>query len=263
VEKIASIISVGNEILKGRTVNTNFAHIGRILTFAGYRVQRGYVCEDTPESISETFREAVKHSEIVVSSGGLGPTFDDITVDSVARAFSLKMMKNDHIATLLRNHYSSLNLPLTPEREKMAYLPEGANYIENPVGIAPGVVVNIGTCRIILLPGVPHEMEALMGLAKDQYLYGGVYCEKSVIIENMMESTIAPLITAIMKKHDGAVYIKTHPLNSENILPKIEVEVSSYGSERIDCAELVKTTISEILNAAESLKGRHDNATTL
>ncbi|MEM0156379.1 MAG: molybdopterin-binding protein, partial [Thermoplasmataceae archaeon] len=84
MEKTASIITIGNEILKGRTVNTNFALIGRILTFSGYRVRRGYICEDSPEEISEVFRDAVSKSDLVVSSGGLGPTFDDMTVDSVA-----------------------------------------------------------------------------------------------------------------------------------------------------------------------------------
>ena len=254
MERIASIISVGNELLKGRTVNTNFAHIGRMLTFAGYRVRYGYVCEDTPEGIAETFREAVKHSDLVVSSGGLGPTFDDITVESVANAFSMKLAKNDHIMAILRNHYTSLNLPLTGEREKMAYLPVGAHYIENPVGIAPGVIIDVGTCKVIVLPGVPSEMEALLGLARDQYAFGGVYCEKSVMIENMMESTVAPEITRIMKEREGKVYIKTHPLNSENILPKIEVEVSSYGSERTDCEETVKSVLDEISEAALRLK---------
>ena len=254
MERIASIISVGNELLKGRTVNTNFAHIGRLLTFAGYRVRYGYVCEDTPKGIAEAFMEAVKHSDLVVSSGGLGPTFDDITIESVANAFSMKLARNDHIMAILRNHYTSLNLPLTVEREKMAYLPVGAHYIENPVGIAPGVVIDVGACKVILLPGVPSEMEALLGLARDQYAFGGVYCEKSVMIENMMESTLAPEITRIMKELNGKVYIKTHPLNSENILPKIEVEVSSYGSERTDCEETVKSVLDEISEAALRLK---------
>lgn len=256
MEKSASIITIGNEILKGRTVNTNFAVIGRMLTFSGYRVRRGYICEDSPEEIAEVFRDAVSKSDLVVSSGGLGPTFDDMTVDSVAKAFSLKMVRNDHIALIIRNHYTSLNVPVTPEREKMSMVPEGSRIIENPVGSAPGVVLDIDKCRIILLPGVPTEMEALLSLARDEYVSDRTYCEKSSIFENMMESTLAPEITRIMRKYDGRVYIKSHPLNTEGTLPRIDVEVSAYSDDLDHCTKLVKDVMDEIKRSSEKLVGR-------
>lgn len=253
MERSASIISIGNEILKGRTINSNFAHIGRILTFSGYRVKRGYVCEDTPEEIAKVFTEAARLSDLVVSSGGLGPTFDDMTVESVARAFSLKLVKNEHIATLIRRRYKSLNVPLTPEREKMAMVPEGAKVIENPVGAAPGIVIEVKKCKIILLPGVPAEMEAVLSLASNIYASGKDYCESSRMFENIMESTLAPEVTRIMKKYEERVYIKSHPFNSEGTLPKIEVEVSAYADELSECRHLVQSVLDEISVAVKRI----------
>ncbi|MEM0154978.1 MAG: competence damage-inducible protein A, partial [Thermoplasmataceae archaeon] len=167
-----------------------------------------------------------------------------------------KMVRNDRIAVVIKNHYTSLNVPVTPEREKMSMVPEGSKVIENPVGSAPGVVLDIDKCRIILLPGVPTEMEALLSLARDEYISDRSYCENSSVFESMMESTLAPEITRIMRKYDGRVYIKSHPLNTEGTLPRIEVEVSAYSDNMDNCTRLVKEVMAEISKSADALRGK-------
>ncbi len=243
----AVIITVGNEILKGRTVNTNTAYIGSFLTHAGYDVIRNLVVKDDPDEIGWAFETALSVSDLVVSSGGLGPTFDDMTVSSFAKHFNIDLALNEEALSVLRQKYSMQKLPVTPERQKMAMLPVGSIAVKNNVGSAPGVFMELNEKKILILPGVPAEMKDILSNASS--LIGKsdfFYYDDTIHLEGVMESSLAPFVSELMKKYSGKVYIKSHPLGMENNNPQLDVEVSSTGSSRKEVENDVKNAIEAI-----------------
>jgi len=114
----AYVITVGNEILKGRTINTNAAHIGRVLTYAGYDVIRMVVVPDDIDEIVWAFRDGISRADLVVSTGGLGPTFDDKTVEGLAKALNLELELNQEAYSMVKGKYDRLGVELTRERVK-------------------------------------------------------------------------------------------------------------------------------------------------
>ncbi len=253
--KRSTIITIGNEILKGRTINTNFAKIGKVLTFSGYEVFRGFVVDDSLDSISWAIRSALEVSDMVVTTGGLGPTFDDMTLKGVSSAIGREMIYSEEAMEQLKGWYSHLNLEMTPERKKMAYVPEGSEIIENPVGAAPGILLRIDQKMLVSLPGVPAEMEAMLDLVLDRIKNpGSYYLEKSTKFYGIMESTFAPYVNEIMKRENGLVYIKSHPLNRENNFPGIEIEVSARSESQERAEQTVDSIMNELTEVAKKLK---------
>ncbi|MEM1813870.1 MAG: molybdopterin-binding protein [Thermoplasmatales archaeon] len=254
----ASIITIGNEILKGRTVNTNAAEIGRLLYFSGYEVWRGIVVPDKPEDIGEAFRLMVSGSDVVVSSGGLGPTFDDITIESFAREFNLKLVLDRNTYEHIKLLSEKRNLSMTDERVKMAYIPEGASVIENKVGTAPGIYISIEKCKVFILPGVPAEMRSMLPYIGEVIkLPNSFYHEENLRVAGIYEATMAPFVTALMKKYDGKVYIKTHPsISAQGGESYLDIEVSAHSSDIKDAEMKAKKVIDELKEIAESIKSK-------
>ena len=250
----AYIITVGNEVLKGRTVNTNAAHIGRALTYAGYDVVRVVVVPDDVDEIAWAFRDALSKADLIVSTGGLGPTFDDKTLEGLAKALGVELELNQEAYRMVKEKYDRLGVELTRERIKMAYLPKGAKPLPNPVGTAPGVYIEYQGKRIIALPGVPAEMEAILDEVLPQLrVPGRFYYEETTTIRGIMESTMAPIIADLMKKYAGQVYIKSHPKGIEIGNPVLEIEVSASGGSEADVRDLVKRVLGELMQRARGI----------
>lgn len=242
------IICVGNELLIGKTVNTNAHWMGKQATNLGANVKRITVVQDIVDEIAKVICEAVgRKPQFVVTTGGLGPTFDDKTLEGIAKAFNRKLEVNEKALAMVKARYveyaKTRHLPhaeITPARAKMATLPQGTEPINNPVGTAPGVRVDLDGTVLFALPGVPSEMEAIftetvMPLVK-QAVGNRVFCERSMFLENIMESHLAPLIDEVMSANRG-VYIKSHPLVSEG-KPHIEIHLTAAGREEekpMDC----------------------------
>lgn len=246
----AVIISVGNEILKGRTVNTNFSYIGKILTYSGYEVIKGIIIPDNLDEIAKAFKEAFSISDLIVSSGGLGPTYDDMTLKGFAQAFGLKLQKNIDALNMVLNKVHDI----TPEREKMAFIPENSIPIKNSAGVAPGVYTVISEKKFIILPGVPREVESIMEEIKDTIkIKGFYYIDRSINVYKAKESLMAPFIEKLMKQYGDRVYIKTHPKINDDGIPWVEVEVSASGNDRQELEKLV----SDIFIAIEKEKNNY------
>ncbi len=248
----ASILTIGNEILKGRTINTNFSHIGRVLTFAGYDVYRGIVVRDDPAEIGWGITQCLGFSDLVVTSGGLGPTFDDMTVKCISDALGLPVETNPEALYMIRNKYAAQNLELTPERMKMAMLPRGSEPLPNPVGTAPGVLLHYRGKTIVILPGVPSEMKAILDSILSRIrVQGRAYHEDSITLQGVMESSFAPVVAEEMRLAGGSVYIKSHPVSFELGNPVLEIEVSASAADEAAARKLVETTLKR-------LKARYD-----
>lgn len=251
----ACIITIGNEILKGRTVNTNAAYIGKFLTSRGFEVAKGLIVKDDLEEIKWAIEVAIGNFDLIVTTGGLGPTFDDMTVEGISRALDLKLVTDTKTLESLKDRYRKLDIQLTEERLKLALIPEGSVAIMNTVGAAPGVWLDLKASKILILPGVPREMEAILESASilipEVHRY---YHEETRHLEGIMESSMAPVISRIMTEEAGRVYIKSHPLKSETSGPEIDVEISAYASSEEEAREAVERTMKTIENEAEGIR---------
>lgn len=251
----AGIITIGNEILKGKTLNTNAAEIGRILSFSGYEVYRGIIVPDLGDEIGWAFRSMIGVCSVIVSSGGLGPTFDDITIASFAREFGLPLVRDEETYETIRKRSEERGLDMTPEREKMAIVPQGSKIIKNTVGSAPGIDITLQGSRIFILPGVPMEMRSMMDTIRKEIMLGdSFYNEQSVIVEGLYEASLAPFIKELMDKYDGRIYIKSHPSLSEDNISILEIEVSARAGSMKDAKDLVNSALEEIRHIVSRMK---------
>ena len=232
---------MGNELLIGKTLNTNAYWLARRANSLGIMVKRITVVGDNVDEIAKVILEALKRKpRFIITTGGLGPTFDDKTLEGIAKALNLKWEVNKEALKMVKEKYEAYvkagrmeKVELTPARVKMAKLPEGAEPLPNPVGTAPGVMRKVKGTLLIALPGVPSEMEAIFGESVAPLLKkeaGKVaFFETSIYADDIMESTLAPLIDQTM--HDNSyVYIKSHP-KSEEKKPRIEIHFSTTAKD--------------------------------
>jgi nicotinamide-nucleotide amidase len=230
------IICIGNELLIGKTLNTNASWLAKRATTFGIIVKRITVVSDYVGEIASAVHEALKRkTKFIIVTGGLGPTFDDKTLEGMAKALNRKLEVNEKALEIVREKYEAYfeegkmeKVELTPARVKMATLPERAEPLPNPVGTAPGVIIKIEGSFLIALPGVPPEMEAIFKESVAPLLKeasGLAFFETSIYADGIMESALAPLIDKAM--HDNPyVYIKSHPKGEER-KPHIEIHFST------------------------------------
>ncbi len=158
----AEIISIGDELLIGQVVNTNQAFIAEHLNTVGISVARMTTVRDREQEILESFTEAWKTHDIVLVTGGLGPTHDDITRSVVCKFFDTSLVKNEEALENVKRLFSSRGLPLNALSEHQALVPNGCTVIQNSQGTAPGYLFEKGGKTMIVMPGVPFEMTAMM-----------------------------------------------------------------------------------------------------
>jgi nicotinamide-nucleotide amidase len=235
------IICVGNELLIGKTLNTNAQWLAKRVTTLGLTTRRITVVADEMDEISNAIQEAIQRKpNFLVTTGGLGPTFDDKTLEGIALALKLRIEINEEALKMVKKKYLSYAqegkievAELTLPRIKMAKLPEGATPISNPVGTAPAVVMKHENVTIIALPGVPSEMksifeESLAPILK-QAARNVTFFETSIDATKVIESEMAPLIDEVMH-NNPYVYIKSHPKGAERI-SRIEFHLSTTAKD--------------------------------
>jgi len=231
------IVGIGNELLIGKTLNTNANWLAKRSTTFGMMVKRITVVSDDVDEIASVVREALNRKpKFIITIGGLGPTFDDKTLQGTAKALNCKLEVNEKALKMVREKYETYyregkmeRVELTPARIKMARLPERAEPLPNPVGTAPGVIINVGGTFLISLPGVPPEMEAIFEESVAPLIKKNAgelaFFETSMYADGIMESALAPLIDKAM--HDNPhVYVKSHPKGEER-KPHIEIHFST------------------------------------
>jgi len=158
----AEVLSIGNEVLSGRTLDTNFQFLARLLEEAGARVVGHQAVPDEEGAIAEALRLAFARADLVLTTGGLGPTPDDLTVEAVSAALDLATMFDAPTLAAVEARWARLMRGPMPDRNRrQALVPAGATVWPNPVGSAPGVLIAHGGKHVALFPGVPEEMRAL------------------------------------------------------------------------------------------------------
>ena len=142
----AEILCVGTELLLGDIVNTNAAYIARELARIGIELYHQTVVGDNPERLKRALNEAFDRADLVVTTGGLGPTFDDVTKETVAAYFGKKMVRNQEAMDRISSYYEKRGIELTDNTKKQADLPEGCIAFQNNHGTAPGLAIE-GSCH--------------------------------------------------------------------------------------------------------------------
>ncbi len=216
----AEIISIGNELLIGHTLDTNSHWIAEQLTKLGWTLERVTQLRDSLDSIKSGVRGSLRRSpSVLISIGGLGPTHDDMTLAGISRALNKPLRLNKEALQLVRDHYRRLESKpkLTKYRTKMATLPQGSAPLPNPVGTAPGVKMQQSGTTIFSLPGVPSEMKAIFRSSLIPYLESFHTIrpkEIEVRITGIIESALAPILDQARKIYPK-LYFKSHPRGRE------------------------------------------------
>jgi nicotinamide-nucleotide amidase len=272
MSKRTEIVCVGNELLIGKTLNTNANWLARRATSLGIAVKRITVVSDDVEEIAMVIREVLQRKpHFAITTGGLGPTFDDKTLEGLSKALNLELEVNEKALDMIKQRYETYRkegriekAELTPPRVKMATLPQGAQPLHNAVGTAPGVMLKVGKTLLLALPGVPPEMEAIFEESVAPLLKKAAgkitFFETSLYADNVVESALAPLIDRAM--HDNPyVYVKSHvyaknpPESMEKKRPHIELHLSTTSKDSKTAHKLLERTVAELSELIEKNGG--------
>jgi nicotinamide-nucleotide amidase len=157
-----AILTIGNELMSGRTADTNSSFIAREINLQGWRVEALMSVEDNFHSIKTRLKYLMTTADVIICTGGLGPTADDITTEAIARTFGLPLHTDENILTHIKEMFTSRNLVWIENNAKQALFPQGAEIIANPVGTAPGFALQVEGKWIFVIPGVPWETQRML-----------------------------------------------------------------------------------------------------
>jgi molybdenum cofactor synthesis domain-containing protein len=236
----AAMLTIGDEILSGRTRDTNMPHLAAALASKGISLRETRTVPDVAEEIVAAINALRSRYDHVFTSGGIGPTHDDITADSVAAAFGVPIDVRDDARAILAQHYKNPEVDLNEARLRMARIPEGATLIDNPVSRAPGF--SIGNVHV--MAGVPAVFEAMVAGLLPGLTGGAVLLSETVRIERP-EGVIAGPLRTIAEAHPD-VSIGSYPF----IAPD-----GTYGSNIVARSEDA-AALAAARAAIEELAGR-------
>ena len=225
IQVSAAIIIIGNEILSGRTKDINTSTIATWLNKLGVRVQEVRVIPDIEEVIVKTINEVRKKNTYVFTTGGIGPTHDDITAVSISKAFRLKYEINKEAFKILEAYYKPGEF--NEGRQKMAWTPANAKLILNPTSGAPGFIVE----NVFCLPGVPSILKSMLSGLKNK-ISGGKPIISHTINLRTVESEIAKSLT-LVQDNNKDVEIGSYPFFKANKLG-VAVVIRSVDQSKID-----------------------------
>lgn len=250
------ILAVGNELLDGVTQDSNTHWLCREITGIGGWVRHAAMVRDDPEAIvAEVRASRQRGTALLLITGGLGPTADDLTLAAVASAVEVPLVEHPLAREMVARKYEALHQrgavafpELTPERLKMALLPEGAAPVENPVGAAPGVLLTLGGMTLVCLPGVPAELKGIFSGSLRPTLLSvlgaGILVEREVLVRLGDESAMASALQQVAA-HYPSVYVKSHARCFDGI-EGIRVTLSARGSDRAALERTVEAAAAEI-----------------
>ena len=221
----AAILIIGNEILSGRTQDTNTSTLATWLNSIGVKVSEVRVIPDTEKMIVDTLNFLRKENDYVFTTGGIGPTHDDITAQSVSKAFGLKYEVHKEAFKILETYYQVGEF--NEGRQRMAWMPENAKLILNPTSGAPGFSVE----NVFCLPGVPSIMKSMLGSLSNK-IVGGEPILSHTISLRTVESEIAKSLTNVQEKNTD-VEIGSYPFFHAGKLG-VSIVIRSQNQSKID-----------------------------
>lgn len=241
----AEIISIGSEILRGQITDTNANFISQKLVELGIDVEHISAVRDNPESLLSTLKLALQRSDLVITTGGLGPTEDDITYETIARALNLKLIKYPEAEEQLRKVLNKIKVKISPSNLKQVYLPEGAKIIINQYGTAPAMILEKNNKIICSLPGVPWEMkklvvENLIPYLKEKFSPSVFKKSKILKVTGLGESSVNELIRDYINKQKNFSFgIYANPED-------IQIQITTQASSEKEADKLLQSSVNQL-----------------
>ncbi len=239
----AEIISVGTELLLGEIVNTDARMISEGLSSIGSDVFYHTVVGDNPGRVKKALEIAKDRADILITTGGLGPTFDDLTKETIAETFGKKLILHEDILEEIRERFRKGNKPMSVNNEKQAYLPEDAVIFPNVCGTAPGCAVEEGGKTVVMLPGPPRECtpmfenEVLPWLRKKS---GAVICSSTIHVMGLGESSMEQILKEKMEKSSNP---SLAPYAKEG---ESTVRVTAKAASEEEARAMIKPVVEDI-----------------
>jgi len=209
------IVTIGDELLLGSTLDTNSAYLGRRLAEIGGRVTYRTTVGDEGEEIQEVLERAFERADLVFTTGGLGPTRDDVTKKTVSKILDLPLILHERTLTRVKEHFEKRGIQMPSINTTQALIPRGSTLLDNPLGTAPGIWISWNSKDLILLPGVPAELKAIFEniLPKlREKINGEVLLHSTLHSTGIPESEIAERLSAVLKgrEREWVSYLPGH-----------------------------------------------------
>jgi molybdenum cofactor synthesis domain-containing protein len=192
----AAMLAIGDELLSGRTKDKNIGHLADLMTVAGIDLKEVRIVADEEDAIVEALNALRAKYSYVFTSGGIGPTHDDITADAVSKAFGVPCLHDPDAMKLLGDMYAARGLEFTEARQRMARMPQGSRHIPNPVSTAPGFIIG----NVHVMAGVPQVFQAMMAHVIEALPAGQRVLSRSIACP-FGEGDIGTALGAIQKAH--------------------------------------------------------------
>lgn len=244
--KKAYIISTGTELLLGSTIDTNSIFISQKLALIGIKVIGKSVVGDSKEHLQNAFELGLGSADIVIASGGLGPTQDDLTKEVACEVMGVTLDLNEGVSNQIREYFSKRNKQMPNSNLKQAMFPNGAIVLDNPLGTAPGMYLKKDEKILVLLPGPPKEMkkmfndQAIPRLIDDFNLTHNLSATKTIKVFGPGESQVEEMISEVMENPRGC---------SIALIAKegeIQVKVTAEGKDLEDSEKILQGKVDEI-----------------
>lgn len=234
----AALLVIGDEILSGRTKDKNIGYVAEYLTGIGIDLREVRIVPDIEGEIVEALNALRRRYSYVFTTGGIGPTHDDITADCVAKAFGVPIDHDPRAVAILKEHFAARNIEPNEARMRMARIPKGAELVENAVSKAPGFWIG----NVIVMAGVPSIMQAMLDAAAPR-LRTGAKILSETIRGDVREGDIGSELGAIAAAHPD-VTIGSYPFFDDRTGPNTNVVLRSRDPARLAAA---KTAVEEML----------------
>jgi len=234
----AALIIIGDEILSGRTKDKNLHFLATNLTASGITLREVRVVPDVTVEIIDAINAMRTKYDYVFTSGGIGPTHDDITSAAVAQAFNTTLIKHKTAEEILQKHYGEL---LNDARLKMAYIPQGASLLDNPVSSAPGFRIE----NVFVMAGVPQIFEAMYAAAEKE-LVGGKKMQAKEIVTELTEGFIARDLENLQKKYPHVI-MGSYPFASGTSLVFRSIDYDALEKSYAEMIEIVAKIKSNLM----------------
>ncbi|MGD0623140.1 MAG: competence/damage-inducible protein A [Thermodesulfobacteriota bacterium] len=267
----AEIIAIGTELLLGQIVDTNSAYIAQQLTTVGLDLHFKATVGDNLERLKTTLQTALTRSDFIITTGGIGPTLDDVTREAVAEVLGRPLVFQQHLHDQINDFFRRLGRAMSPNNRKQAYIPEGAIPIENPVGTAPGFIAEQDGKAIIAVPGVPHEMRYFMGHGVLPYLREKLGVHEVIVsrvlklfgigesvvdekLKDLIEKGTNPTIGLLAHTQIGEIHVRltakaAEKAQAETLNASLEAEIRArlkdfiFGADEESCESVLSSLL--------------------
>ncbi|MEI7541916.1 MAG: competence/damage-inducible protein A [bacterium] len=242
----AEVITIGTELLLGQIIDTNAAYLGKKLAEVGVNLYFKTTAGDNIERVKSVLETACKRADLVLITGGLGPTVDDITREAVAQFANSPLILDKEALKKIDHMFSSRGLTMTENNKLQAYIPQGANSIENNNGTAPGFIIEYKSTIIAVMPGVPSEMYPMMETAIMPYLIKKMGGTHQVIISKLLkviglgESRVDDKIQDLFKKSENpTIGVYAH-------INEVEVRLTAKANNETEAHKLIEALKKQV-----------------